>query len=152
MVKQQLEIKSFSALGLQELYDLLKLRQDVFIIEQQSIYADLDERDQVSKHVLLKEGSQLIGIARIVPKGETYDAVSVGRIATAASHRGQGLGKKIIEAALDYCDLEIKTKTVKISAQLHLEAYYQSFGFETISAPYDDGGVLHIDMKRVINA
>lgn len=152
MSQLKLEIKSFSALGLQELYDLLKLRQDVFIIEQESIYTDLDELDQQSQHVLLKDGQQLLGVARIVPKGVKYDVVSVGRIATAASHRGQGLGKKIINAALEYCDNKIKTKTVKISAQLHLEVYYQGFGFETISEPYDDGGVLHIDMKRVVNA
>lgn len=128
-----------------ELYQVLKLRQDIFIIEQTCIYDDIDDRDQQSDHLLLKESNSLIAYSRIVPPGEKFKEVSVGRIVVRKQDRGKGLGKMIITEALDW----IRNRNynqVRIEAQAHLKAYYEEMGFKTASDIYDEDGIPHLQM------
>lgn len=147
-----ISIKSFKELDTDELYALLKLRQDVFIIEQQSIYDDLDGYDQKSFHLLLWENGALAGLTRIVPAGTKMTHVSIGRIATPQTARGGGRGRRIIEESIRFIEEKLQETVIEISAQEHLESYYESFGFRRSSAAYDDGGIMHIDMIREAHA
>jgi ElaA protein len=141
--------KSFQELSKQELYDLLALRANVFIVEQQSPYGDLDYRDQHSLHLLGKKDDKLAAYLRILPENVAYpNAVSIGRFVTAAFVRGQGLGKEMMRHALLYLKTNGNKAPIVISAQLYLEKFYQSFGFETRSEPYDEDGILHIKMEK----
>ncbi|WP_088332230.1 GNAT family N-acetyltransferase [Lacimicrobium sp. SS2-24] len=126
---------------------ILALRQQVFIIEQQSIYADIDGLDPISWHVLLEHEQQLFGYARLFPddEGKCY---RLQRIVLAKNARGMGQGKALMESLIgkaqslqDYPDLQL-------SAQVHLQDFYRGWGFTPKGPEYDDGGILHVDMHR----
>lgn len=140
------KLKSFKELTVHELYDALKLRQDVFIIEQNSIYEDLDRKDQQSKHVLGFLDDTLIAYSRILPPGLSYLEASIGRIITSPSVRGKNLGRELVRYSIDTCRTLYPDSAIRISAQQHLQKFYGEFGFRTISEPYDDGGILHVEM------
>ena len=141
--------RSFQELNVQELYDLLALRHHVFTLEQQCHYDDFDYRDQASMHLLGKQHHQLIAYARLLPKGIAYpDGVSFGRIVIAKSARGKGLGKELVECILRYIEKHSMKDPIIISAQSYLKQFYESFGFQAISDPYEDAGILHIKMVK----
>lgn len=144
----KIEIKHYSELSRDELYDLLQQRQHVFIIEQASIYDDLDAYDKDAYHLLCYKDDKLAASSRILSAGTKLRFASIGRIACAKALRGEGLGRKVIEASIQFIEKTFNENTIQISAQQHLEAYYNSFGFIKCSEPYDDGGIDHIDMKR----
>lgn len=135
---------SFSELTNHELYELLKLRVDVFVVEQECCYEEIDNKDQQAIHLLMKENELLVGYARILFE-ETH--LHIGRIISHQNKRGTGIGKQLMEKSLWYCDKNYPGEPVYLSAQAHLEAYYQRFGFHTISKPYDWDGIDHIDMR-----
>lgn len=146
---QQWEWRTFEELNNQELYDILSLRQEVFVIEQHCFYSDLDYQDQQAMHLLGINEGKLTAYLRLLPTHTPYpDAVSFGRVLTAPFARGRGLGKDLITQVLLYLDKKQNTLPIMISAQLYLERFYQSFGFETISGPYDEAGIPHIKMKK----
>lgn len=146
---QQWEWRTFEELNNQELYDILSLRQEVFVIEQHCFYSDLDYQDQQAMHLLGINEGKLTAYLRLLPAHTPYpDAVSFGRVLTAPFARGRGLGKDLITQVLLYLDKRQNTLPIMISAQLYLERFYQSFGFETISGPYDEAGIPHIKMKK----
>ncbi len=139
--------KCFGELDTKALYAVLLLRQAVFIVEQQSIYHDIDVADESSLHLQAFDNShQLMAYARInysrLPLGE----VSIGRIIVVRECRGQGLGSILIRECLDKCALEYPDATIKLSAQIHLVKFYEQFGFGAEGNPYDDGGIEHVDM------
>lgn len=139
------DIKAFDELTNKELYALLKLRVDVFVVEQDCAYQELDNEDQTALHMLMKnEQQQLIGYARMLTNSEV---IHIGRIVTDKKHRGKGLGKQLMEHCLHYIQKNHPTKGVEIAAQMQLENYYKQFGFETVSAPYDWDGIQHVDMQ-----
>lgn len=129
----------------EHLYEVLKLRQEVFVIEQDCIYPDLDDYDKGSSHLLLMDDGRLIGYLRILPPGLKFKEVSIGRIVTPIDLRGTGTGKKLVSKGLDIV-FESGEDNVRIEAQLHLENYYKKFGFITDSKPYDLDGIQHIEM------
>ncbi|MDF1795091.1 MAG: GNAT family N-acetyltransferase [Coxiellaceae bacterium] len=137
--------QTFESLNNQQLYQLLQLRSAVFVVEQQCIYQDLDGIDQQSWHLLGYEDEQLVVYLRIfIDNNQSV----IGRIVTAQSHRGKGLGKEMMQQAMDYIQLHNDRFPQKIylMAQHYLEGFYQSFGFETTSEPFDEDGIPHIDM------
>ncbi len=140
------KLKSFEELTVHELYALLKLRQDVFIIEQNSIYEDLDRKDQQSKHVLGFLDDTFVAYSRILPPGLSYVEASIGRIITSPSVRGKNLGRELVRFSIDTCRTWYPDAVIRISAQQHLQHFYGEFGFRTVSEPYDDGGILHVQM------
>jgi ElaA protein len=141
--------KTFQELTKDELYELFFLRQTVFIVEQNSAYLDADYKDQDSLHLLGKIDNKLAAYARVLPKDLAYpNAVSLGRVVTANFARKKGLGKELIQQILSYFEKTNNTLPIIISAQQYLEHFYQSFGFQTISEPYDEDGIPHIKMKK----
>ena len=137
--------KTFDELTVRELHDLLRLRIDVFVVEQACPYPELDGRDPAASHLLVfDEGEgerELVAYARWYPKA---DRVVLGRIVVAADHRERGLGRQLVDEALS----RIGDRTVEIWAQSRLEAYYRRMGFRTVGLPFDDWGVLHVEMEK----
>ena len=142
----QYSMKRFKDLTSAELYDILKLRQDVFIIEQACIYPDIDDNDQNAVHLMAFDRDQLIGCLRILEKGVTFEEASIGRVVMAPSHRRTGIAKRMMQQALDFIGLEWRENRVKISAQSYTIPFYAGVGFEVVSAEYLEDGIPHVDM------
>lgn len=138
---------TFDEFPAEHLYEVLKLRQEIFIIEQNCIYDDIDGKDGMCSHLLLWSGSSvLIGYLRIVPEEIKFKEISIGRIIVRKEYRGNGLGEILIKRGLDLARNGSESP-VKIEAQAHLEDYYARFGFSTISEPYEVDGILHLLMR-----
>ncbi len=143
------QIKPFAQLSVYELYDLLKARSDVFVVEQTCIYSDMDDIDQDAStlHVFGYQAKELVGTCRILAPGKVYeDKVAIGRVLIVASKRNQGLATSIMQAAIERCRADWPKVPIKISAQQHLEAFYQSLGFQTVSDMYLEDDIPHIAM------
>jgi ElaA protein len=138
-----LEWRRWADLAAPLLYELLQFRQAIFVVEQASPYADLDGRDARAEHLLLRRGASLIGCLRLI---EPDPLVRIGRVAVAAPERGHGIARAMMEAALFRAGEVYPHRDVGLSAQAYLEPFYQSLGFVTVSAPYDDCGIPHVDM------
>ncbi len=143
----------FAQLTNHELYQLLKLRVDVFVVEQTCPYPELDDNDTLEGvyHLLGYQEQQLVACARLLPQGVTYPSVSIGRVATKKSARGNGLGHKLLKQALLECDKYWPNQCLEIGAQQHLFAFYQQHGFVQTSEMYLEDDIPHIDMKRESN-
>ncbi|NOJ10702.1 GNAT family N-acetyltransferase [Vibrio splendidus] len=139
----------FSELSTQQLYQLLKLRVDVFVVEQNCPYPELDGKDTLAgvEHLLGYADAELVACARLLPPGTSYDNTSIGRVATKQSARGDGLGHQLIKEALTRCEALWPNKTIDIGAQQHLENFYASHGFDTISEMYLEDDIPHVDMR-----
>lgn len=144
-----LQLKSFSQLTTMQLYQLIKLRVDVFVVEQNCPYSELDNKDhqQDVYHLLGYQGDKLIACARLLPKGVSYPSVSIGRVAISKSHRGGGFGHQLLQEALSACDLLWPGESIEIGAQEYLSEFYQHHGFIPTSAMYLEDDIPHIDMK-----
>lgn len=145
--------RSFDALTGREVYDLLALRSQIFVVEQASIYLDADGHDQASRHLLAHVarsdgGAELVGALRVLPPGEKTRELSIGRVVVAKRARGQGLGKRLFAEGVRGALEAFGPQPIRIAAQAHLEAFYAEFGFEVVSAPYDEDGISHVDMVR----
>jgi ElaA protein len=136
----------FNELGLDELYAALALRQTIFVVEQSSPYADLDFIDQHAEHLFATDTSGLIGYARCFGPLPGSAHASFGRVVVAPVRRGTGLGKDLVRRSLLKL-AEGSCADVEISAQIYLEAFYGRFGFVRVGRPYDDTGIIHIDMR-----
>ncbi|MFW8589363.1 GNAT family N-acetyltransferase [Glaciecola sp. 2405UD65-10] len=141
--------KPFQRLSVNELYDALKLRSDVFVVEQTCIYPDLDNKDCVDNahHLLAYKGTDLVAYARLLPPSISYDNVSFGRVAVAEKYRSLGLGRSLMKEILIHCDALWPNQDIDIGAQEYLREFYTSFGFEVISNMYLEDGIEHIDMR-----
>lgn len=142
----KIETKEFSALATVELYGILALRSQVFVVEQECAYQEVDGHDQKALHVLGTEDGDLVAYARLLPAGQLYRQPSIGRVAVKRGFRQKGFGREIFGEAFDLAREQNPGSTIKIQAQTYLEHFYQSFGFKTVSAPYPDVGVMHVDM------
>ncbi|HEM6489290.1 GNAT family N-acetyltransferase [Streptococcus suis] len=142
----QWEIKAFDQLSLQELYTILTLRVDVFVVEQACPYPEVDGKDPNCLHLLGMDNGELVAYLRILPAGLSYDEVSIGRVVIKSSHRGKGLGRPMMEQAIHFITNEWKESQIKIGAQAHLEKFYSSLGFEPVSEVYLEDGIPHLDM------
>lgn len=140
--------KAFNELTTEELYNVLYLRNQVFIVEQNCAYLDIDNKDQNCHHVLIYDDTILVGYSRIVPAGLSYQQVAFGRVLINPDYRGKGLGKAIIEESINFCYAIFGNVDIKIGAQLYLLTLYQSFGFVSDGEQYDEDGILHIDIIK----
>lgn len=148
------QTKSFNELTTNELYDILKLRIDVFVVEQTCFYPDLDDHDRHAntQHLFCYEHGKLSAYLRILPKGLTYaDYISIGRVAVAQHARGTGMGHKLMAQAIHYCQQNNLAPAIKISAQEHLEKYYNQHDFIRVSEMYLEDDIPHIAMLRKAN-
>lgn len=149
------QTKTFSELSLNQLYDVLKLRVDVFVVEQTCFYPDLDsdknvlDRHPQTLHLLGYQEEQLVAYLRILPKGQSYpEYISIGRVVTAAQARGAGLGHELMLEGISRCQKHFPNEEIKISAQQHLKDYYQQYGFIQVSEMYLEDNIPHIAMIR----
>ena len=133
--------RRFDELPAPLLYELLRFRQAIFVVEQASLYEDLDGRDQPAEHLLVRIDDTLAGYLRVIPEA---GGIRIGRVSVAPAFRRAGLARRMMQAAFTrYPGVE-----VRISAQAYLAPFYASLGFATTSAEYDDAGVPHLDMVR----
>ena len=144
------DLKSFGELTCAELYELLHLRNLVFVQEQNCVFVDTDFKDQASLHLMLKEGDTLLAYTRLLPEKVAYQGfTSIGRVVSAPSARGKGLGRILMQQSIEQVQAQFGTIfPIKIGAQLYLEQFYASFGFEKVGPVYDEDGIDHIHMIR----
>jgi ElaA protein len=140
------EWRRFQQLSADELYDVLRFRQSIFVVEQGSPYPDLDGLDQTARHLLLHESSVLGGYLRLVSLPGPPPSASIGRVALASHLRGRGLGRMLMDQALRLCRDDYPDQPLVLRAQQHLVLFYQSFGFAVTSEPFDDFGIAHVEM------
>lgn len=143
------ELKKFSELTNEELHDIFKLRVDIFVVEQNCPYPEIDGKDPSSFHLMGKVNNEIVAYSRLLPPGVSFDEASIGRVIVAASHRGTGLGYQLMEEAVKR-SVEIYNLPIKIGAQAHLEKYYGSVGFVKASDIYVEDDIPHIDMLRAL--
>jgi ElaA protein len=144
---QWIRYTDFDSIPAGDLYQILKLRQDVFIIEQECIYEDIDGLDQQSDHLLMKIGENLAGYSRIVPASGKYPEVSIGRIVVNPLYRGKGFGKEIVRKSLEWIG-ESGSQPVRIEAQAHLQQFYSELGFRKAGDIYILDGIPHLEMLK----
>jgi ElaA protein len=141
---------AFDDLSGRDLYELMALRQRVFVVEQNCIFQDADGRDPVAWHLLGwvngESGRRLIGYARVFEAGARYAEMSIGRIVSAPEERGTGVGRAIVREAMRRCDEQWPHQPIRIGAQRRLEKFYEGFGFTADGDPYIEDGIEHIDM------
>jgi ElaA protein len=131
------------------LYQVLRLRSAIFVVEQNCVFPDMDGRDPDCVHLCGRDDAGgLIAYLRLVPPGVRTPEVSLGRVVVTAAARGQGLGRAVMEEGLLGCAQRYPGKPVKVSAQQQLETFYRSLGFRTASPPYLEDGIWHVDMLR----
>jgi ElaA protein len=140
--------KPFADLSPAQLYDALRLRSEVFVVEQNCVFLDMDNKDQQSHHLLLYDNGQLMACARLLPPGLSYTQMSIGRIVSSPAVRGKGFGKVLVQEAIDACYRLFGTAPIKIGAQLYARAFYEQFGFVQSGEVYDEDGIDHIPMLK----
>ncbi|MDX8336854.1 GNAT family N-acetyltransferase [Candidatus Cetobacterium colombiensis] len=139
--------KKFNELTVEELYEILKLRSEIFVVEQKCVYNDIDGKDTTSIHVMLKENGKIKAYLRVLQPGVSYEDASLGRVLVAENARKKGFAKLIVEAGVNYIIENFKTKDITIGAQEYLQNFYNEMGFKAISEVYLDDGIPHLDMK-----
>ena len=137
-----LEWQRFEELSADLLYEALRFRQNIFVVEQRSPYADLDGLDQGAWHLFLRSEGELAGYLRLIPM-----PIRIGRVAVASHFRRRGLGRRLMEEGLRFCGESYPAQDIVLAAQLNLVPFYSSFGFAVISEPYEDFGVMHVEMR-----
>jgi len=140
------KVKSFGELNTNELYELLRLRSEVFVVEQNCVFLDQDNKDQQCYHLLLFCEGQLAAYCRLVPAGLSYHEVSIGRVVSSPTYRGKGMGRKVMELAIQSCQDLFGAKPIRIGAQTYATAFYESLGFVAEGDAYDEDGIEHIEM------
>ena len=143
--------KRFDELSTDDLYAILQLRSEIFVVEQDCVYQDVDGFDQGGLHVIgqlsVSDEAKLICYSRLLAPGAKYEGASVGRVVTKKLVRGGGAGKALMLNSLKFCKEYWPDKAITISAQQYLQKFYTDFGFEAESEPYDEDGIPHIRMQ-----
>jgi len=141
--------RKFEELSPVEMQAMFALRQDVFIIEQDCIYQDIDGKDDKAIHLLGWMGDKLVATLRVFESYPEYqNKVSIGRICSARIVRGSGIGRELVAKSLEFIDENFQNKPIQIGAQFYLKKFYEDFGFKQVSDIYDDDGIDHILMLR----
>ena len=141
--------KPFDTLTLAELYALLQLRSEVFVVEQTCAFQDIDGHDQVALHLLgYTEAGELAVYARLFEAGCSYAQASIGRVVTSPRYRGHSLGRQLLHEAIAQCEAQFGLQPIKIGAQQYLLAFYESFGFVQEGEGYLEDGIPHVHMVR----
>ncbi len=140
--------KPFQQLTPHELYAIMHLRSEVFVVEQNCPYLDPDGKDQGSDHLMCWDGDRLVTYARLLPAGLSFDEVSIGRVVSSPAYRGTGAGRELIQRAIDACYERFGQAPIRIGAQLYLKHFYSSFGFVAEGDVYLEDNIEHIEMVK----
>ena len=144
----EINVKRFSELTIQELYDLLQLRSEVFVVEQDCVYQDIDGKDHKSLHVLGYKNDILVAYTRLFKPGDYFEEASIGRVVVKALERQHHYGYDIMKASIEAITSHFETSTIKISAQTYLKRFYNNLEFFEVGEEYLEDGIPHIGMLR----
>lgn len=139
-------IKKINKINSNKLYEILKARVDVFVVEQECPYPELDGKDKNSFHLWAEEEGEIIAYSRILPPGVSYEETSIGRVLVKIDYRGNGIGRKLMNKTLDYILNKMRKTEIRISAQERLVDFYESLGFEQVSEMYLEDDIPHVEM------
>lgn len=141
---------AFENLSLVQLSEIYRLRQEVFIVEQNCPFPDIDGRDNQAQHLWATDtatnNTTVVAYLRILSPGVRYPEASIGRVVTAASERGSGTGKELMRRGVELCKALFPNSNIRIAAQQYLERFYSSFGFKVVSPPFLEDGIWHLEM------
>lgn len=141
------QFKPYSELTLNEFHDIIALRLNAFVVEQNCTYLDLDGKDKKAYHLILRDGKgDVIATARILPAGLAYEEVAIGRVVLENEYRRNGIGKEMMERCVKFCFDEFGNSPIRISAQKHLESFYTQIGFESTGKNYLEDEIPHVEM------
>tara|TARA_B100000609_G_C17126228_1_gene387701 strand:- start:509 stop:952 length:444 start_codon:yes stop_codon:yes gene_type:complete len=135
--------KTFPELDTEDLYQILRLRSEVFVVEQDCVYQDIDNKDQNAIHLYYKENDQIVAYTRIFKAGDYYENPCIGRVVVSKKNRGNDLGKKIMTDSIEFIKQNIKGKKIELSAQKYLDKFYKDLGFYKIGEDYLEDGIPH---------
>lgn len=138
--------KPFQQLTPFELYAIIRLRNEVFVVEQNCVFQDADNKDQLCHHLAGYIHDDLVAYTRLVPPGVAYEEASIGRVVTSPAYRRIAAGKQLMQQSILICRQLFSTQRIQIGAQLYLKNFYESFGFQQIGEEYDEDGIIHIHM------
>ena len=141
-------LKHFHDLTTQELYNILQLRSEVFVVEQNCIYQDIDGKDQKAVHIFIKENQDVLAYSRVFNEGEYFENPSIGRVVVKKEKRGTELGKKIMMEGAKYIKETFTNKKIEISAQKYLKDFYSELGYEFTGNEYLEDGIPHLRMIK----
>ena len=144
----EFQIKQFSELSLLELYQILQLRSEVFVVEQDCVYQDIDFKDQKALHVLGFKNDTIMAYTRIFKQGYYFENASIGRVVVKESERKFGYGHDLMKVSIKAIETEFDVQKITISAQLYLKKFYESHGFIQIGETYLEDGIPHIRMDK----
>lgn len=146
-MKFEHQVKSFQELSLEEFHDIIALRIQIFIIEQNCPYQEVDGKDKLAHHLFFKnEMNEIIAVTRILPQGIFYDEVAIGRVVVHEDYRGSGLGNQLMSGSMNFVRDKYGEVPVRLSAQKHLENYYGNHGFKSTGKEYLEDGIPHVEM------
>lgn len=146
-------IRNFEQLTIQQLYELMRRRFEVFVIEQQCEEQDFDNLDQEAIHLFVcDEGANVYAYCRILPAETKYKEASIGRVLVTKAYRKQGIATALLKGAIAHIEEELKENKIKVQAQAHLQNFYEALGFKRISDVFDEGGIPHIKMIRTCDS
>jgi Predicted acyltransferase len=146
----RVDVRRMDEFSAADLYALLKLRVDVFVVEQKCPYNEIDGKDPEALHLRLLEGDELIAAARIFAPAGPEKPSKIGRVVVSPDHRGKRLGESLMREAVHQCEDRFPAHPIALSAQSHLERFYRSFGFAPVSEEYLEDGIPHVDMVRQV--
>ncbi|SDW19903.1 GNAT family N-acetyltransferase [Aequorivita viscosa] len=146
----EIEVKTYDELTKRELYELLRLRSAVFVVEQDCVYPDIDGKDERALHILGWEDDILVAYARCFKASDYFDEAAIGRVLVRENYRKFGYGHQITKAAIKAIKTKYKADKIKISAQTYLVIFYESHGFKTIGDRYLEDGIPHIAMVKAL--
>ena len=141
-------VKKFNQLSIDELYNLLQLRSEVFVVEQDCVYQDIDGKDQKALHVLGFKNDKIVAYTRIFKPGDYFEQASIGRVVVKENVRQFKYGYDIMNASIDAIDFHFRITTIKISAQTYLRTFYNNLGFKQVGEDYLEDGIPHIAMIK----
>ncbi len=147
-MKLEFKIKRFKELLTLELYQLLQLRSEVFVVEQNCVYQDIDSKDEKAIHILGKFEDKIVVYARIFNAGAYFENASIGRVVISEKYRTQKWGHELMKKAISSIESEIGVQPITISAQLYLKKFYENHGFVQLGEMYLEDGIPHIEMLR----
>ena len=145
----QFKIKRFNELSASELYQLLQLRSEVFVVEQNCVYQDIDGKDEKALHLLGEIDHKVVAYSRIFKANDYFENASIGRVAIAEKYRAQKWGHQLMQEAISGIENNFGIQSITISAQLYLKKFYESHGFVQIGETYLEDGIPHIEMLRI---
>jgi len=145
VVKMDCFFKKFNELSPDELYGILQLRAEVFVVEQNCVYNDLDGRDRMAYHLFLKNDDEMVAALRILPEDVAFEDMAIGRLIVKRQYRGRKIAWKMMKKAIDYIINDLNKERIRLSGQAYLVEFYEGLGFHKVSDVYLEDGIDHFE-------